>query len=783
MEKFVYKVAFFLLLIGVNLPIAVAGAYGLEAMADFSALPVCSDEGDSLVHVSSHDRDGGNGKDGFDGTYSSLYQDEDGDYILFDDIGAGCISRIWMTFSESKLNPTNHIRFYFDDEKVPRVDVSLIDFFSGEVDPFLSPLVGNNLVSSGGYYSYLPFPYSQRCRIEMSVQPYFYHITSRRMNVVEPVKTWTGFEDSSAVRTMWGQCGKDPEVMSKDDWVVGDIYIPAGQTGSVFSVQGEGALSGFFVDLEPCSLDVLTNTWIQMYWDGVTEPQVSAPLGEFFGSGFGETDVSALPIGMRVDDFYYCWFPMPFWKSARIEIVNHSSVAISNLSYEVRSDDRSYDKRKSGWFYATSTRRTINQSDGNDFVLLDVAGQGKVVGVVLSIKNRSKDPLGYLEGDERIYVDGSSSPVIYGTGTEDFFNGGWYFNKGPFSLPLHGHPMRKHEWHDKWWVAPYITNNFTTAYRFLLEDAIPFRSSVRFGMEHGYNNSQFGDYSSVVYYYKLPNRLGAELRAELNVGAVESEALLDYSVGSNILVTNSWFYEGDSDGQLVADVGRQCSDFSQFSVAISPRNAGLFLRRRIDSGAGTQRLNVFVDDVKVGVWYFSDNNFSLLNKRWVENEFFIPAEFTAGKSSVTFRFECDLVDGALWNEYRYWVYELNPFILTDDRDEDGLSDEWEVLYYNSLLEAVPEGDDDHDHMDNLKEYISGTNPLDGGSFFNLKHDNGVFSFSTQRDRIYGIWYSTNLVEDSWTLVSSNVLGNTGMTTNWGNGVFESGFYRVDVALP
>jgi len=36
----------------------------------------------------------------------------------------------------------------------------------------------------------------------------------------------------------------------------------------------------------------------------------------------------------------------------------------------------------------------------------------------------------YLEGDERVFIDGQQSPVIYGTGTEDFYESGWFFRGG-----------------------------------------------------------------------------------------------------------------------------------------------------------------------------------------------------------------------------------------------------------------------------------------------------------------------------------------------------------------
>ena len=35
-----------------------------------------------------------------------------------------------------------------------------------------------------------------------------------------------------------------------------------------------------------------------------------------------------------------------------------------------------------------------------------------------------------MEGDERVYFDRSRSPSIYGTGTEDMFDGGFYYEKG-----------------------------------------------------------------------------------------------------------------------------------------------------------------------------------------------------------------------------------------------------------------------------------------------------------------------------------------------------------------
>ena len=35
-------------------------------------------------------------------------------------------------------------------------------------------------------------------------------------------------------------------------------------------------------------------------------------------------------------------------------------------------------------------------------------------------------------------IDGVHSPQIHGTGTEDYYQSGWFFNRGPYSTALHG---------------------------------------------------------------------------------------------------------------------------------------------------------------------------------------------------------------------------------------------------------------------------------------------------------------------------------------------------------
>ncbi len=62
---------------------------------------------------------------------------------------------------------------------------------------------------------------------------------------------------------------------------------------------------------------------LRMYWDGETTPSVEVPIGDFFGTGLEYKQYVTPFVGMSSGG-YYCYFPMPFDKSARIEVVNET---------------------------------------------------------------------------------------------------------------------------------------------------------------------------------------------------------------------------------------------------------------------------------------------------------------------------------------------------------------------------------------------------------------------------------------------------------------------------
>jgi len=141
-------------------------------------------------------------------------------------------------------------------------------------------------------------------------------------------------------------------------------------------------------------------------------------------------------------------------------------------------------------FHAKWRRENPTKLDEN-YTILEAKGRGHYCGVVLSMQAYDKGSRFMLEGDEMIWVDGEEEPSIKGTGTEDYFQGGWYWENGPFSAPFHGLTVGD-KMHSKY-----------CAYRLHIPDPIPFTEKIRVTIEHGNCNMLQDDYSSLAYWYQL----------------------------------------------------------------------------------------------------------------------------------------------------------------------------------------------------------------------------------------------------------------------------------------
>jgi hypothetical protein len=241
---------------------------------------------------------------------------------------------------------------------------------------------------------------------------------------------------------------------------------------------------------------------LRVFWDGREKPDVEAPVGEFFACGFGvRMEVKSVPVIVDDADSYNCFWRMPFRKSARIEIVNQSAKNISLLYYNVDwlqkpiPDDTPY--------FCAQYNQTFPTKLGEDYIILDAEGKGHYVGTALFVRSRS--PMWFGEGDEKVYIDGEEKASIWGTGTEDYFLAAWGLQRN--STPYFGTP-----WAEDWGIL----GQRTAAYRWHVQDPLVFNSSIRFTIEHyGWIpvdenpegkcdswNDREDDFASVAYWYQ-----------------------------------------------------------------------------------------------------------------------------------------------------------------------------------------------------------------------------------------------------------------------------------------
>jgi hypothetical protein len=467
--------------------------------------------------------------------------------------------------------------------------------------------------------------------------------------------------------------------------------------------------------------------WLRITWDDRKLPSIDAPVALFFGAGTlynrdgREYLVKAFPTYVRYgaqNVELACFFPMPFFKSARIELVGSPDESIDGLAWSVRYLPLKSSPSELGYFHATY-RDHPNPQLGQDLVLLDTCQaegggdwSGNFVGTSWIFSERAF--LGTLEGDPRFFFDDSQTPQAYGTGTEEWGGGGDYWGGRNMTLPFAGHPAGARNEKE----AKDELDKIESAYRFLLADLMPFGKNAVIRLEHGGVNESKEHYQTVAYWYGAPAPALVKTD-ELKVGDPASEQAHRYvspQACAPYEITSRYEWGADTvrekgretngvPGVVVypphPDQGRKTTGSSEFTLKLNPNNLGVLLRRKLDYIFPNQRAEVFVaeggknpaesDWKPAGTWYLAgantcvysnpkgelgatEHNVQTSNRRFRDDEFLVPRQLTEGRSSIRVRVKFTPVNIPLfpghplaelaWSEIRYDAY---CFVLPDWR--------------------------------------------------------------------------------------------------------------------
>jgi hypothetical protein len=100
---------------------------------------------------------------------------------------------------------------------------------------------------------------------------------------------------------------------------------------------------------------------------------------------------------------------------------------------------------------------------------------------------------------------------------------------------------------------------------------------------------------------------------------------------------------------------------------------------------------------------------------------------------------------------------------TDD-DGDLIPNDWETLYFGTSTGAIAGVDTDLDGFINIDEYIAGTNPTNGLSYFEFNNitPSGVarsLEFETVTGRVYQVLWTTSLFNQVWLNSTNGIIGS------------------------
>jgi hypothetical protein len=282
--------------------------------------------------------------------------------------------------------------------------------------------------------------------------------------------------------------------------------IAPGATQELFNAQGPGVISHIWFTIAAQSRDHLKEIVLRAYWDGNSKPSIETPVGDFFGLNLGQYFVyQSAFLNCSSIKALNCYLPMPFQRSARLTATNEGKAPVgsfySNIDYQVMPalpGDVLY-------FHAQYRQKTPNPpidapdrknlSGKDNYVYVETKGRGHLMGVTLGVLQNSENWMG--EGDDMIFVDDESMPVITGTGSEDYFNGAWDFGGRDGAIPF------AHLYNG----AQFISNAERTGgryclYRWHADNPVTFSRYLKHTMEHGHANDRSDNFYSVAYWYQ-----------------------------------------------------------------------------------------------------------------------------------------------------------------------------------------------------------------------------------------------------------------------------------------
>jgi hypothetical protein len=203
--------------------------------------------------------------------------------------------------------------------------------------------------------------------------------------------------------------------------------LAPGERVVLCDLEGPGRVGHIWLTVPPMRPEHLRAVLLEVFYDGATEPSVSAPVADFFGAPLGRPVPydSALQSTQEGRGFN-SWIPMPFRHQLRVELTNGAPRRVE-LYYQFDVTLGAVDE-DDGLLH-TSFRRENPTTLGRDFTIADgFVGPGRFLGVNVGIRVMREPEwfVWYGEGEVKMYLDDDRDlPTWCGTGLEDYVGSAW----------------------------------------------------------------------------------------------------------------------------------------------------------------------------------------------------------------------------------------------------------------------------------------------------------------------------------------------------------------------
>lgn len=437
------------------------------------------------------------------------------EYVMMDAEGPGAVVRFWLT---TVVKP-GKLRFYFDNETEPSLEISAYDLMKGglQLGPaLLNPHSSYEPEGKGGNTLYLPLPYRKHCKITFEFADsasfkasHYYQINYRTYGAGVEIKTFT-LSDLAVFRSLIDSVERSlwhPPVFAQGREVVKRQSVGAGKRMLLELPGGPAAVREMTLEVKGSDKadkgKVLRGVMLEMDFDG--ERTVWCPLGDFIGSGYGGKVIKSWYRELNEEGKIISRWVMPYRKDARIRIVNRSGVDV-DVFVSARTDNWRWDSssmyfhatykyeeniKDAKWDYDVSRVTAGDMAAPIEWNFIDIKGRGIYLGNTLAVYNHMD--AWYGEGDAKVWVDDDAFPSEFGTGLEDYYNTSW----APvvlYQTPFANAPRADNE-------SSAGHNTFTRTRNL---DGVPFRARFRYDLEMLSWKGGKIDAAATVYWYGAP---------------------------------------------------------------------------------------------------------------------------------------------------------------------------------------------------------------------------------------------------------------------------------------